>query len=125
MKAMFINKLTHAGIPYADAIAAGIKPVETRSRDMLRRLMGERVAIVKTVRGKRPAVVGFCDIVRADFCPLSAWDRVRDIALIPPGSAFDCKGRGKWCYWIENAERVKPYPLPENAVRHGRSWCEF
>lgn len=123
MKAMFVNDPGHT--PYAFCIALGYKPVETRHRNMLAQLVGDRVAVVRTHRGKKPLVVGYVDVVRAAFMD-SAWlDGNRDLTLIPPGSVYDSDGRGKWCYFLENAETCTPYPLPENAVRHGRSWCEF
>lgn len=123
MKAIFVNE--NGGIRYAEAIVKGLKPIETRSRNMLRALVGERVAVVRTRRGKAPVVIGYVTIYRADFCPADTFGAYRDLTLIPEGSAYDCKGRGKWFYFLSNANPCDPFPLPENAVRHGRSWCEF
>lgn len=123
MKGIFVNE--NGGIPYASAIARGIKPVETRSRNMLRQLVGDRVAIVRTRRGKSPVVVGYATIAFCDFWTAAQLDGIRDITLIPPGSAYDATGRGKWCYWMKEAETCDPFALPSSAVRHGRSWCEF
>ena len=52
-------------------------------------------------------------------------DQFRDQTLIPPGSKFDSDTRGKWFYHMARPEACKPYPLPDTAIRHGRSWCEF
>lgn len=121
MKGIFVNE--DGGIRYAEAIVSGIKPVETRGKDMLRSCVGERVAIIRTRRGKNPVVLGYADIVRSERNGVFWMDAHRDLTLIPKGSKYD-KGC-KWCYWIENPERCEPYQLPLSATRHGRSWCEF
>ena len=123
MYGIFVNE--NGGIRYADAIVNGIKTIETRNRNMLRALVGERVAVVRTRRNSRPTVVGYVDIVRDEFCPYCLFEMYRDETLIPPGSQYDVRGRGKWFYLLENAEKCATYPLPADAVRHGRSWCEF
>lgn len=123
MKAMFVNE--NGCIPYAEAIAKGYKPIETRSRNMLKALVGERVAVVKTRHGKSPVVVGYVDVVDSWFCPASDFEKYRDKTCIPAGSSYDVHGKGKWFYILENAKACNPYPLPGNAIRHGRSWCEF
>ena len=64
-------------------------------------------------------------MTRYEFCPFCLFEMYRDLTLIPQGSAYDVKGKGKWFYWFENTEPCEPYPLPPSAVRHGRSWCEF
>ena len=88
MKAMFVNQLSHQGVKYADAIADGIKPVETRSRNMLQALVGERVAIVRTMRGKAPTVLGYVTVCSATFKPWECMDANRDLTLIL-GSYFE------------------------------------
>lgn len=123
MKGIFVRE-TRRGVPYAYAITAGIKTIETRSRNMLRQLVGERVEIIRT--GKGPAtIVGRATITGAFFCPLDQFDALRDQHLIPPGSCFDATGRGKWCYEMADAETCEPYPLPASALRHGMSWAEW
>jgi len=123
MYGVFVNE--NGGIRYAHAIAKAIKPVETRSRNMLKSLVGERVAIIRTRRGKNPLIVGYATIVKAEKQSRDWLDSHRDLTLIPEGSSYDCKGTFKWCYWLSSAEECEPYQLPASAVRHGRSWCEF
>ncbi len=123
MRGIFVNE--NGGIPYAAAIVQGIKPIETRSKDMLHSLVGERVAVIRTRRGKTPTVVGYVDIVAKAFCPADEFDLYREQTLIPSNSAYDVNGKGKWMYHLANAERVNSFPLPTDAIRHGRSWCEF
>lgn len=123
MYGVFVNE--NGGVPYAHAITQGIKPWETRSRNMLRQIVGERVAIIRTRRGKAPTVLGYATISGAEFWTAAELDERRNLTLIPEGSAYDCKGRGKWCYHMENPVECDPFLLPADAVRHGRSWCEF
>lgn len=129
MKGFFINeKRVRYGwgyLTYPEAIMLGIKTIETRNRNMLRSLVGERVAVVSTKSGRKPLVVGTVYISDAMFISADLWDMYREDTLVPPGSKFDNKGKGKWGYILEDAQECEPYPLPDNAVRHGLSWCEF
>lgn len=113
-------------VDYADAIVNGNKFIETRSMDMLKNCVHKRVAIIRTHRGEYPTIVGHAFIMGKMFLPAEYLDTIRHITHIPPGSKHDCKGAGKWCYYLENRTPLYyPRLLPENAVRHGRSWCEF
>lgn len=113
------------GVDYADAIVNGRKCIETRSKDMLKDCVHKRVAIIRTKRGETPTIVGHAFITGKMFLSAEYLDKLRHITYIPAGSRHDCKGKGKWCYYMENRTGCYPYPLPANAVRHGRSWCEF
>lgn len=123
MCGIFVNE--NGCIRYAQLIVEGIKTIETRNRDMLKCLVGKRVAIVRTKRGKLPMVVGYADIVDSNFCPYRLYDEYRDETCVPEGSAYDVHGEGKWFYYLENPEKCDPFPLPQDAIRHGRSWCEY
>lgn len=123
MKGIFVN--SDGCVPYADAIVSGIKTIETRSRDMLSHLVGEHVAVIRTRRGKNPTIVGYVFINSKVFADANQFELLREFTLIPTGSRYDCHGKGKWCYGLNGAERCEPYALPKDAVRHGRSWCEF
>lgn len=127
MYGIFVNE-RGAG-RYATWLANGSKTIETRSRDMLRKLVGKRVAIVKTHRNTvpfcGPVVIGYVTITREWFCPAADFQQYFRQHLVQPGTAYDASGRGKWFYFCADAEMCEPYPLPRDAVRHGRSWCEF
>lgn len=119
MKAMFVNEDEY---PFAYWIASREKWIETRSRNMLRQLVGERVAVVRTKRGQTPMVIGYVFICGGSFEKHP--EDYRHLTMIPEGSKYDTK-EGRWFYALAFAEECKPYPLPAEAVRHGRSWCEF
>lgn len=109
--------------PFPWLIAKGMKDVETRAKNMLSALVGERVAIVKTGRGSKPTIIGYVTITEARRLNWVWLEQNRNRTFIPAGSKYDQPV--KWCYFLENPEYCKPYELPANAVRHGRSWCEF
>lgn len=123
MKGIFVAD--NGCMKYALYLASGSKVIETRSRNMLRDCVGERVAIVRTQKHRKPCVVGYATIVRASFCKAEDFGKFFDLHCVQPGSKYDCNGKGKWFYWMAKAEECRPYVLPETAVRHGRSWCEF
>lgn len=111
-------------VPYADKIVDGEKTIETRSRNMLGKLVGHPVVIIATGRGKKPMCIGSAWIVNAVKATAERMDTIRDQTLIPAGSEFDTGSR--WCYFLINPKRFKtPIPLPEDAVRHGLSWAEW
>lgn len=121
MKAMFVNEDESC---YAQAIVLGYKTIETRSRNMLKSLVGERVAVVRTKKGERPLVIGTV-FVSSFWYEDHPWT-LREKTAIPFGSKYDTDGR--WMYGLHSPEPISPdswYPLPENTVRHGRSWCEW
>ena len=111
--------------PYAVAIASGIKPIETRTRDTLGNLVGEKVLIIRTRDGKPSDVVGSAVISEKCFCSAAELDSMRNQTLIPPGSKFDCNGKGKWCYTMkdpvlfENPILLKHF----NIIRKTRSFA--
>ena len=107
MKGIFVNE--NGGIRYAEAIVKGIKPVETRSKNMLSACVGERVAIIRTRRNKKPTIVGYADITASWWYSKEMMDNIRDYTLIPEGSKYDSTSRGKWCYWMSKAEECEPY----------------
>lgn len=122
MYGIFVNN--DGPVPYADKIVDRIKPIETRSRNMLGRLMGdEPVYVIATGKGKQPMVIGYAWITCYWKWSAELMDDFRHRTLIPKGSKYDTGAR--WCYLMSYAQRITPFPLPAEAVRHGRSWCEF
>lgn len=124
MYGMFVND--NGCVHYALLLACGIKTIETRNRNMLSALVGQRVAIVRTHREKNPTVVGYVTITGSMFCNAEDFSKYENQHYVMPGSKYAPRdGKGKWFYFCENAKICDHYPLPKDAVRHGRSWCEF
>ena len=112
--------------PFAFMMGAGYKTIKTRNKNMLSALVGERVAIVETRKGKLPLVVAEVDVIGVSFCPFEEFHKYDGQHRVQAGSKYDCSGKGKWFYHLANPVFLNnPYTLPEWTVRHGRSWCEF
>ena len=92
-------------IPYADAIASGAKTIETRSRNVLKKLVGENVAIIKTKRGKSPVIVGHALITRVEWCSKEDFQSFFNQHLVPVGSQYDATEKGKYLYYLHGAKR--------------------
>jgi len=123
------NRMTR----YADLCARGYKRDETRNRDTLGKLVGQRVEIIRTGTklggGKyKPEIIGCVTITGKRFCTREEFRTMENYNrhLIPPGSLYDCTGKGKWCYSLGDPVLYdEPKPLPENRIMHGRVWCEY
>lgn len=122
MYGIFINSRK---VPYARLIVDGVKTYETRTKNTLRPLVGRRVAIIETGMGS-PMIIGFATIDGADYFEHDAFEGIRSLTCIPAGSKYDDGGRGKWCYKLSDPYPLyEAVPLPSDAIRHGRAWCEF
>ena len=122
------------GINYAEAIVKGYKTIETRTRDTLKSLFKSsdtiRVAIIDT-SAKTPVIVGFVTLHKGYKVNRDEFrtDKYYNRHLVPEGSKYDIKPGAafKWCYEITEAVSCceSPRKVPETAVRHGRTFCEF
>ena len=126
MKAMYIHDSIRE--PFTALILAGWKVFETRTRDMLRPLVGERVAIIRTGSGL-PMIVGYADVVsgeKVDAVSFASPQMTGLHRVFPDSKYFPRDNSGRWLYLLKNVERLPvPEPVPACVVRHGRSWCEF
>ena len=116
-----------AAAPYADDIARRVKTIETRTRDMLGRLVGQRVLLIRTRDGHPADIVGSAVIACKRWRTAAELDAIRDRTRIPAGDRYDCKGLGKWCYDMADAIRFD-VPLPLSAFETGhrtRTYAEI
>lgn len=112
-------------VKYARKIAIGEKPIETRKRNTLKRVIGKRVKLIETGTGK-PVIIGSAIIKKVEFKSAEWLDNNRKLTLIPAGSRYDISSGGKYCYYMASAkEYKKPIALPPDVLRHGFSWCEW
>lgn len=113
--------------PFIDLIMRMLKLYETRTRDTLRSVVGQRVLLAETGRGRRPlvrcsAVIGQPVIVRSR----SDWRRFRKACRIAPGSTYDWQPgtNVKYLYPLLDVVPLDPFTPPED-TRHGRVWMEY
>ena len=114
-------------VPFIDLILRLLKVYETRTRNMLRSLAGQRVFLAETGRGRPPLVR--CSAVIGEpvvACSRSAWAALRRSACIKRGSAFDWQPgtKKKYLYPLSDVQPCVPFTPPEG-VRHGRVWMEY
>lgn len=112
--------------PFISLILAGLKLYETRTRNTLQALVGQRVYLAETGRG-RPVVRASAVITEAfPVYSYNTYRKLRKAARITPGSKYDWK-RGtkiKWFYELSDVQPVDPF-IPPEGVRHGRVWMEL
>lgn len=110
--------------PFLDLILSGSKLYETRSRDMLRRLVGQRVYLIETGTCPVPMVKASAVIASARSVPFS--DVVARLSACIDGTPYDIKPDGaKVFYRLEDVQSVAPFPVPACRINHGRSYAEF
>lgn len=111
-------------VPFIDRILSGLKTDETRSRDMLRRLVGQRVYLAETGTGPVPMVRASAVIAFARVVSFS--DIVARQAACIAGTPYDIRPDGtKVFYRLTDVQPVAPFPVPACRINHGRSYTEF
>lgn len=120
MYGIFINCKT---IPFIDYILIGAKQYETRSRNMLSRLLGERVALIETGKG-RAIIRGYATIDRYTTLYHNSLDARKSAWIF--GTPYDIPDGGKKVFYhLKNVARCRPYELPDERINHGRAYTEF
>lgn len=113
--------------PFLALIMAGLKLYETRTRNTLRALTGQRVYLALTGKGRRPLVLCSAIIQPAIIAPdRKTWGKYRKAAQIRRGSIYDWQPgtRKKYLYKLDDVQPIEPFTPPEGA-RHGRIWMEY
>ena len=112
--------------PFIAWIISGRKVYETRTRDMLRSLVGQRVFLAETGRHGRPVVRCSCVIDHSITCDRAGFRALRHLHLVPARSAYDWKTstKKKVLYRLTDVQPVAPFTPPEG-IRHGRVWMEY
>lgn len=123
-KVVWINS---SSAPFLDDIYNRLKPFETRSRNMLGRLVGQRIILAESSNGQRLAR---CSVVIQGVRKVTTreeWDALRPLHRVPVGSDYDWKPwtRAKYLYKMTNLRRLRPFRIPTEGVSHGRSWFEY
>ncbi len=112
-------------IPYVDLMIDGKKILETRHFNTLGGLVGRRVLIAETHKGKEPVIRCSCVLKnpkRMDF--LGLWGLASIDACIPNYEDWwDFKRPGRWTYEVHDVRNAH-HPWKEGK-RHGRVWMEY
>ena len=120
MQGIYINCRKY---PFIDWIISGRKSYETRNTNTLGRLVGKRVALIRTGFGD-PVVCAMATIRSARKVKYNE-KYMRHFACIY-GTEYDIRPDDyKFFYTLKNITPVIPYKVPENRVNHGRSYTEW
>lgn len=111
---------------FADWLADGRKPIETRTRDVLGKFIGKRVLIIRTEQNKKPLVIGSAFMVGKAYHNADSMDYIRELTMVPKGSQYDCPDDGgKWCYYLRHPLMFdEPIPLDRfHIIKRTRSYA--
>lgn len=109
---------------FVSRILSGDKLHETRSRNMLKPLVGQSVYLIETGTGSVPLVRGIARIASAVSVPFSDVAARRSACIY--GTPYDiAPGRSKWFYRLVDVRTVTPFPVPADRINHGRAYTEF
>ena len=114
-------------IPYVDLIIDGKKKYETRHFNTLGGLVGRRVLIAETHKGKMPRIRCSAVLKNAEQIKfLSSWALMRTETCVPEDSKhdWDFKRPGKWVYELYDVREVIGLDWKEGK-RHGIVWMEY
>lgn len=118
--------INSASAPFMADIGDLLKRLETRSRNMLRSLVGQRVILAETRQGGYLAM--YTAVIRSarPVRSYDEWDALRSLHRVPVGNPFDWKegDRVRWVYELSGLRRLRPFLVPEGR-RHGRTWMEY
>ena len=124
----YVVWINSSSAPFLDDIEARLKPLETRSRNMLGRLVGQRVVLAESARKQRLARCSvFIRSVRT-VTTWEEWDALRPLHRVPVGNQYDWKPETKikYLYELTNLRRLRPFRIPETGtVPRGRSYAEI
>ena len=124
MKVVFINCKEQ---PFLDRILSESKLYETRTRNTLGKLIGDRVLLAETGHGK-PLVrcAATIDRIIAVYSR-DEWDKYYSkYADVDSGSRYDWHDdtKVKYLYLLTDIQPVEPF-CPQLGRYHGRVWAEY
>ena len=121
MNGIYINCRAY---PFITWILSGAKLYETRTRNTLRALVGQRVALIETGTGRAPTVRGYATITGAERVEYSDTQARKAARIL--GTTYDIlPGRAKIFYRLTDVQLCAPYPVPADRVNHGRAWTTY
>ena len=124
---MIVIGINSSSAPFMRDIGALLKRLETRSKNMLGRYVGQRVILAETKQGGSLAM--YSAVIRSarDIRTPEEWNALRPLHRVPEGNVlYDWKPdtRVKWVYELTDIRRLRPFMVPEG-IRHGRTCMEY
>ena len=110
---------------WMEFILRGTKTHESRTRNVFKHIVGERVALISTGTGFGNQVCGYATLGIPVEVTRGNGSCLFDYAMIT-GSEYDVpNGKTKVFYPLYNVEPCTPYPVPTDHINHGRSYTEW
>lgn len=120
---MTIVYINCALFPFISLILAGKKLYETRNKNTLKRLIGHEIYLAETGKGKA-VVKAKCTITGlVTVTDKGTYNRYRKYTQVKKGSVYDFSTGTKYLYRLEGVQAVKPFTVPDNAIKHGRIYA--
>lgn len=113
MKAFNVNDKY---FPFTEEMLNRNKTIETRGTNSLKSLVGKRVGIIRTGKGKAMLVgyVTISDVIR--YNTEEEFRRDENKHLVAPRSKYDITKKGKYGYILENPERCEPVAVTAKGI---------
>lgn len=126
-KGDYIVFINCSGYDFITDIITGKKLYETRTKNTLQGLIGKRVFLCETGKGKRLVRCAATIKEVVTIKDKDTWNMYRDCLSIKPGTEYDWKDDTKVKYLYRLTEVVKlPVPFePGKGKMHGRSFMEY
>ena len=123
---MFVVWINSSSAPFMDDIGALLKRLETRNRDMLGFLVGQRVILAESKNGQRLARYSVVIRSARQVFSRKEWDALRPLHRVPVGNKYDWKPgtKVKYLYELSDLRRIRPFRVPEGVPR-GRTGTEI
>ena len=123
---MFVVWINSSSAPFMDDIGALLKRLETRNRDMLGFLVGQRVILAESKNGQRLARYSVVIRSARQVFSRDEWDALRPLHRVPVGNQYDWKpgAKVKYLYELSDLRRIRPFRVPEGIPR-GRTGTEI
>lgn len=102
------------GQDFVEEILSHLKTIETRNRNTLKSLVGQRVGIIKTGCGKA-MLMGHADIAGVIEYDEQTFREDYHRHLVAPGSEYDIKGK-KYGYILENVQKCEPREVTSRGI---------
>lgn len=123
---MFVVWINSSSAPFMDDIGALLKRLETRNRDMLGFLVGQRVILAESKNGQRLARYSVVIRSARQVFSRDEWEALRPLHRVPVGNQYDWKPgtKVKYLYELSDLRRIRPFRVPEGIPR-GRTGTEI
>ena len=123
---MFVVWINSSSAPFMDDIGALLKRLETRNRNMLGFLVGQRVILAESKNGQRLARYSVVIRSARQVFSRKEWDALRPLHRVPVGNQYDWKPgtKVKYLYELSDLRRIRPFRVPEGVPR-GRTGTEI